>query len=67
MGSISYPLLEPSLLSFDKEILTHSYQNPFLFVAILSEALASVKEKELSTLLPIINSHSVLPPYYEYC
>ena len=40
--------------------------NPF-FVAILSEALTGAKEKELSTLLTIINSHSELSYYYEYC
>ena len=56
-----FPLLELSLLLPDKEILARSYQNPVLFVAILSEALAGVKEKELSTLLTIINSHSDLP------
>ena len=62
MGSLFYPLLELSLLLPDKEILVRSYQNPVLFVAILSEALAGVKEKEFSTLLTIINSHSELPP-----
>jgi hypothetical protein len=61
LGSLSYPLLEISLISSDKEILSCSYQNPFLFVAILSEALASIKEKELSILLTIINSHSEFP------
>ena len=61
LGSLYYPLIEISLISSDKEILSRSYQNPFLFVAILSEALAGFKEKELSTLLTIINSHSELP------
>jgi hypothetical protein len=61
LGSLSYPLLELSFISSDKEILARSYQNPFLVVALLSEALAGVKEKEVSRLLTMINSHSELP------
>ena len=62
LGSLSYQLLELSFISSDKEILSRSYQNPFLVVALLSEALAGVKEKEVSRLLTMINSHSELPP-----
>ena len=67
LGSLFYPLLELSLLSPDKEIPSSSYQNPFLLIALLSEALAGDKKEELSTLLTITNSHSELPYCYEYC
>jgi len=61
LGSLSYLLLELFFISSDKEILARSYQNPFLAVALLSDALAGVKEKKFSTLLTMINSHSELP------
>jgi len=68
LRSLSYSLVELSLLSSDREVLARSNQNRFVAAALPSEALAGVEEGELSTTpLTVINSPSEFPYYYEYC